>query len=197
MAQVQQGQGQLKNLYHRRLVAPTSSKPCFICHKPTSTVLITPDDRDFFYACPGHLKDVKFATPQDTSNAEDAKKVEEEKKKKEDLEKQIEKVKKEWEEKEKKRKKGKKDKEEKAAEKEEKGEHDKTVQKLEEEKKGIEKVDTDDSKKEDDGPRVFILHRNVLQMRLNREKAAQQSKKDRERLRNPVRFPEVPTGPVT
>ena len=29
-----------KNLYHRRLVAETSAKACWICYKPTSTVLI-------------------------------------------------------------------------------------------------------------------------------------------------------------
>ena len=161
MAQAQASSVALKNLYHKRLVAPTSSKPCFICHKPSSTVLITPDARDFFYACAGHLKDNKFATPQDGVSAQDAKKAEEDKKRKEELDKEIEKVKKEWEEKQKKKGKGKKEKEEKAAEKET-SEYDEKVNKLEEDKKAAEKAEGESKGGPHEGPKVFVLHRYAI-----------------------------------
>ena len=81
-----------KNLYHRRLVAESGAKACWICYRPSSTVLITPENDDWFHICPGHLKDTKFATAKD---AEDLA----EKKRQEELEKEIEAVKKEFEEK--------------------------------------------------------------------------------------------------
>lgn len=33
------------NVYHLRRVADTASKACFICYKPSSSVLITPDNK--------------------------------------------------------------------------------------------------------------------------------------------------------
>jgi len=98
--------GSLPNIYHHRHVVAGSSKPCFICYKPTTSVLITPDNRDFFYTCQGHLTDRGFAQPIGHPG-EDA----EAKKKREELEREIELVKKEYEEKQKKKtKKGTKDK---------------------------------------------------------------------------------------
>lgn len=93
------------NVYHLRRVAPTSAKPCYVCYKPTSSCLITPDNRDFFYICDGHLKDPGFASPIVDKEDEEAKK------KKEEMAKAIEEVKKEYEEKQKakKKKKDKKD----------------------------------------------------------------------------------------
>lgn len=35
----------LVNVWHLRKVAEASSKPCDICYKPTTSVLITPDNR--------------------------------------------------------------------------------------------------------------------------------------------------------
>ena len=81
-----------QNLYHRRLVAESSGKACWICYKPSSTVLITPASDDWFHICPGHLTDRKFAIPKDE---EDLAK----KKREEELEKEIEVLKKEFEEK--------------------------------------------------------------------------------------------------
>ena len=85
-----------QNLYHRRLVAETSGKACWICYKPSSTVLITPESDDWFHICPGHLTDRKFAIPKDE---EDLAK----KKREADLEKEIEAIKKEYEEKQRKK----------------------------------------------------------------------------------------------
>ncbi|EJD00894.1 DUF1742-domain-containing protein [Fomitiporia mediterranea MF3/22] len=48
------------NLYYKRAAA--TEKACFICSRPTTTVLATKDSVDFFYACDGHLKDHGFAS---------------------------------------------------------------------------------------------------------------------------------------
>ncbi|KAH8102813.1 DUF1742-domain-containing protein [Phellopilus nigrolimitatus] len=48
------------NLYYKRAAA--TQKSCFVCSRPTATVLATKDSVDFFYACDGHLKDPGFAS---------------------------------------------------------------------------------------------------------------------------------------
>lgn len=35
----------LQNIWHLRRVADTAAKACYICYKPSSSVLITPDNR--------------------------------------------------------------------------------------------------------------------------------------------------------
>ncbi|KAI9696977.1 MAG: hypothetical protein M1836_004938 [Candelina mexicana] len=88
----------IPNIWHLRRVAETASKACYICYKPSSSVLITPDSKDYFYVCPGHLKDPGFGSPI-INEAEVAAK-----KKKEEMDREIERVKKEYEEKQKKKK---------------------------------------------------------------------------------------------
>jgi len=39
-----------------------TEKACFVCFKPTTTVLATSGTVDFLYTCPGHLSDSGFAT---------------------------------------------------------------------------------------------------------------------------------------
>ena len=62
-----------QNVYHLRTVADASAKPCFVCMKTSNRVLITTDNKDFFYTCIGHLKDRGFAIPVTDQEAEDAK----------------------------------------------------------------------------------------------------------------------------
>lgn len=111
------------NEYTHRKVAETSAKSCEICYKPSSSVLITSDSKDWFYVCPSHLKDTGFCTPKIDHAAIEARK-------KKELEDEIERVKKEYEEKQKKKK-------EKAEKKEDKDDKD-------------DKDEKDDTKKTDD-----------------------------------------------
>ena len=150
------------NIYHHRRVAATSAKPCMICHKPSTSVLITRDNKDFFYTCTGHLLDRGFAIPV-VDEAE-----EERKRKKEELDKAIEEVKKEWEEKVKKRR---KDKKERDKDKDKANdEKEKTEEKEKDEK--LKKLECDAAPKsgagEDDGPRIFNLHKYVGALRRDR-----------------------------
>lgn len=176
-----------QNLYHRRLVAESGGKACWICYKPSSTVLITPESDDWFHICPGHLTDRKFAIPKDE---EDMAK----KKREEELEKEIEAVKKEFEEKQRKKKEKRKEKD---AEKDKKKDEQKEDEKDEKEKE--EKLKELEQKKEPakaavQGPRIFELHKNFYQMRLQKKRDAEMAKKNRDRLRAPGAFPSVPTG---
>lgn len=48
------------NLYYKRAVA--TARPCYICYKPTTTVLATIQTIDFIYVCDSHLSDPGFAS---------------------------------------------------------------------------------------------------------------------------------------
>ncbi|KAF1983024.1 DUF1742-domain-containing protein [Aulographum hederae CBS 113979] len=183
----------LPNVWHHRRVGDSASKACWICYKPSTSVLITPDNKDFFYICVGHLKDRSFCTP-DAAEASAA----EERKKKEELDKEIELVKKGYEEKVKKRKERRKEKEkekgkESKDEKKQDEEEDKKDEKEKEEKiKELEKKEP--QAEAGDGPRIFALHRNFYQMRLDRIRNAEIAKRNRERMKSPNLFPSVPSN---
>lgn len=117
----------MENIWHHRKVAETAQRACMICFKPSSSVLITPDNKDYFYICPAHLKDRNFALPTD-----DEAKAMEERKKKEEMDKEIASIKKEYEEKLK-RKQEKKNKDKKKDD-EKKDTDDKSEEQLEKEK---------------------------------------------------------------
>ncbi|EGW33896.1 uncharacterized protein SPAPADRAFT_70142 [Spathaspora passalidarum NRRL Y-27907] len=79
------------NKYNIRLVAANDSKSCTICYKPSTTVLVSDNQADFFYTCPQHLLDEHFATPiQPQSYLDLVKQKEELEAKKTQLEKDIE-----------------------------------------------------------------------------------------------------------
>ena len=61
--QQQQQQPPFPNKYNSRLVAQQDAKPCTICFKPSTTVLLAENNGDFFYTCIQHLSDEQFASP--------------------------------------------------------------------------------------------------------------------------------------
>ncbi|RXW25830.1 hypothetical protein EST38_g46 [Candolleomyces aberdarensis] len=82
------------NVYYKRTAG--TAKSCYVCYRPTTTVLATINTVDFIYACPGHLSDANFATriaDAETSSAAKSSVSPEE----------IAKIKQEWEEKQKKK----------------------------------------------------------------------------------------------
>lgn len=189
-----------KKLYHRRLVAEADAKACWICFRPSTTVLITPENDDWFHVCPGHLKDRKFAIPQDEEDLE-------EKKRKEELDKEIEAVKKEYEEKMQKkreRRKGKDaDKDDKKASKKEEKKEDEEDEKQKDAKLNELEEKKDEPKKGSDGPRIFELHKDFQQMRMQKKREADKRRRDAENSRKNVEtlksaggFPSVPSGTI-
>ncbi|KAJ5501460.1 hypothetical protein N7453_006277 [Penicillium expansum] len=188
----------LTNVYHVRRVADTSAKACLICYKPSTSVMITPDNKDFFYVCPAHLQDKHFCSPIVDTEGQ-AKRLKEE-----EMAKEIEKVKKEYEEKQRRKKER-----EKASSKDNKEEKDKgkdeTKDKDASESNANDEKDRDDKiasiqkgsgteTKSDDSPRIFSLHKNFYQMRIDRLRNIEMAKRNQERLRQPSLFPSVPSG---
>lgn len=174
------------NIFHLRRVADTSSRACTVCFKPTSAVLVSEDGKaDFFYICDAHLTDPSFATPQLDP------KVEEAKRRQEAMDVEIADLKKKWDEYQKKKAKKSKDKKD----------EDKDTKKAEkEEDSPLTDLNSLESKKEEDQklistkPRVFVLNRDIYNMRLGHWRSAQRSKQTQKMLQNPMIFPKVPTG---
>ncbi|KAI1375999.1 DUF1742-domain-containing protein [Hypoxylon crocopeplum] len=176
------------NIWNHRRVADTSAKACEVCFKPSTSVLITPESKDFFYVCPSHLKDRGFCSPIVDQEAIAAKK------KKKEMEDELERVKKEYEEKQrKKQEKDGKKKEEKGKSKENE-EKDPSKTEKEDESKPDDKDKADDKTqpKPEEEPRVFALQRTFYQQRLDRKRQSEMAKRNRERLSNPNYFPSVP-----
>jgi len=186
----------LQNVWHHRRVADNSAKACWVCFKPSTSVLITPDNKDFFYICAGHLKDRQFCrADEDEVAAAAAMKA------KEELDREIEKVKQEYDEKQKRKKEKRKAKEKEKGKDKEKNKDAKKNDEEEDEKDEKEKDDkikelskAKDAPKVDDGPRIYSLHKNFYQMRIDRLRNAEMAKRNRERLKNPTVFPSVPSG---
>jgi hypothetical protein len=182
-----------KNLYHRRQVAESSAKACWICYKPSSTVLITPEQDDWFHLCSGHLVDTKFAIPKD---GEDLAK----RKHEEEVQKEIDALKKEWEEKvaaklkKKNKKEGEDKKKEKAEEADEEKEKDEKLKALEEKKKKTGGEAGTAAKVTIEGPRIFELQKQFFQTRLQKRREAEMAKRNFQRLQTPSAFPSVPMG---
>ncbi|EAT87734.1 hypothetical protein HBI56_119750 [Parastagonospora nodorum] len=184
----------MENTWHLRKVADNASKACWICYKPTTSVLITPNNKDFFYICPGHLLDRGFCQP----DAEEVTALEV-KKKKDELDAQIEKVKKEYEEKQRLKREKRKTKEkekDKAKEKEAQSkdeEEDKQDEKAKEDK--IKELSKSKEQSQTElGPRIYHLNKSFYQSRLDKLRNAEVAKRNRERLNNPANFPSVPSG---
>ncbi|TVY92240.1 UPF0589 protein [Lachnellula willkommii] len=170
------------NIYTHRKVANTASKSCEICYKPSTSVLVTPESKDFFYVCPGHLKDRGFCSPIIDEAAVAAKK-------KKEMEAEVERVKQEFEEKLKKRKEKEKEKEKEKSNDKDKDKKDDKDEKPEEKEKSDEVTTAPDEE-----PRIFALKKSFYQQRIDKKRSAEVAKRNRERLQNPNLFPQVPKG---
>ncbi|KAK5662128.1 hypothetical protein OQA88_8033 [Cercophora sp. LCS_1] len=184
------------NVYNHRKVAETAARSCDICFKLSSSVLITPDNKDFFYICPSHLKDVGFCSPKIDKEALEARR-------KKELEEEVERVKKEYEEKKKKKEEKKKDdkkddkRDDKDDKKDEKKDDKKDDEKKEDDKKDDEKKSPSPPAEEE--PRTFELKPTFYQRRIQRKMEAEQAKRhaemakrNQQRLADPNYFPSVP-----
>lgn len=102
------------NIYTHRKVADTASKPCEICYRPSTSVMVAPENKvchpemsmcisilisnqDFFYVCASHLKDKGFCNPIIDEAVVAARK-------KKEMDAEVERLKQEFEEKQKKKK---------------------------------------------------------------------------------------------
>ncbi|KAG6190039.1 hypothetical protein E4U27_006026 [Claviceps purpurea] len=182
------------NLYAHRKVAETAAKACDICFKPSTSVLITADKKDYFYVCPTHLKDTYFCTPKIDEAAIKAKKEKA-------LAEEIEKVKKEYQEKQQKKKEkdeamksGEGDKS--PAKDEDKGKDSNTGSKESDETDGKSAV-AEDTPMTQEEPRIFELKSTFYEQRLRRRRQAEAAKRDKERAAQVGNFPSVPSEPPT
>ncbi|KAI2632129.1 DUF1742-domain-containing protein [Hypoxylon sp. NC1633] len=179
------------NIWNHRKVADTSAKACEVCFKPSTSVLVTPENKDFFYVCVSHLKDRGFCSPIIDHDAIAAKK-------KKEMDDELDRVKKEYEERLRKKGKDSKQSEDKEKEKEKekpKENEEKDSKKPEkDEPKPNDKDKTSDDKPPtpEEEPRVFALQRTFFQQRLDRKRQVEMAKRNRERLSNPNYFPSVP-----
>ncbi|KAJ3867654.1 DUF1742-domain-containing protein [Lentinula novae-zelandiae] len=180
------------NLYYKRTAG--TPKACWVCFKPTTTVLATINTVDFLYTCDSHLTDRGFATLSSVGESSDGTR-------KLDIRpEEIAKIKKEWEEKQKQKQKADKEKEE-EKQKKEKEESDKK----------------DDEKQKDEGtpkspsPKLsgslsplatpspsathqrFVLHRDIFAMRLAEHRKRRQTTQAKELA---PRLPGAPRGDV-
>jgi len=147
-------------------------------------VLITPDNKDFFYICPVHLKDRGFCTPIVDEEEVAAKK------RKEEMDREIEQVKLEYEEKMRKKEKSKDKKDNKRDKK--KDDDSKKAEKEKDDKiKSIQAAAAEP--KSDDSPRIFALNKTFFQMRVDRISITTIAKRNRERLKDSSIFPSAPS----
>ncbi|THV05426.1 DUF1742-domain-containing protein [Dendrothele bispora CBS 962.96] len=181
------------NLYYKR--ATGTAKPCYICFKPTTTVLATINTVDFLYTCDTHLSDRGFASPvgEDGDGAGGVKKIglsaEE-----------ISKVKEEWEERQKKKAEKEKAKEE-EKEKEKDNKEGESKEDKEVKSKNKEKSTALPGSLPSPGTATppkptherYTLHRDFFAMRLAEHRKRRQAAEAKEIA---PRFPGVPKGGV-
>ncbi|TCD66816.1 hypothetical protein EIP91_000894 [Steccherinum ochraceum] len=181
------------NLYYKRAVG--TPKACYVCHKPTTTVLATINTVDFIYSCDGHLTDPGFASQvgESTDGAGGARKLglspEE-----------IAKVKEEWEERQRKKKEREKEKE-KEKDKEKGGDKDKGKEKEDNGKQDEKGKSTSSasvtptSTPSTPGPthQRYTLHRDMFALRLAEHRRRKQTAQVKELA---PRLPGAPRGSV-
>ncbi|KAK7470971.1 hypothetical protein VKT23_002385 [Stygiomarasmius scandens] len=176
------------NLYYKRTTG--TAKPCYICFKPTTTVLATINTVDFLYTCDNHLTDRGFASPVGESGdgAGGAKKMELSAE-------EIAKVKEEYDERQRKKAEKEKDKEEKEKDKEKEGEN--KEKEAEVKSKTKDKPAALSSTGAATPPKAtherYTLHRDYFAMRLAEHRKRRQTAQAKDLA---PRLPGVPKGNV-
>ncbi|KAI0676991.1 VPS4-associated protein 1 [Trametes maxima] len=177
------------NLYYKRAVG--TAKACYVCHKPTTTVLATINTVDFLYTCDTHLADPGFASQVGTSSdgvgaggAKMGLSTEE-----------IAKVKAEWEERQKKKAEKAKEKEK---DKEKEKEKDKDDKEKSVDKESEKKVPGSLSPPSSSTPapptpthQRYTLHRDIFSLRLAEHRRRRQAVQAKELA------PRLPGAPMT
>jgi len=169
------------NVYYKRTAA--TAKACYVCYKPSTTVLATINTTDFLYTCPGHLTDPNFATLLGESGGAKTSGVSAE---------DIAKVKEEWEA----RQKIKLEKEKaKGKEKDEKdtGDKDKDVDKKASKIPGTHTPDNPTPLTPTPTHQRYSLHRDYFAMRLSDHRKRRQAARAKELA---PRLPGAPHGAV-
>lgn len=184
-----------KNRYQARRVADTDERGCFICHRPTTSVLANEiPSADFFFVCRTHLDDPGFAK-LDPQIAQQQKEIQE-------LEAQKRRLRAEWN----------------AKQKSEEA-NDKTNETNPKEVPSGTEITTPDG---DSGgnpdikadvktpapdslqtqtvrpalPKIYELNRNIYNLRITAKRRQAQERRTRELLANPASFPKVPTNKI-
>ncbi|KAK7061460.1 DUF1742-domain-containing protein [Favolaschia claudopus] len=181
------------NLYYKRTAG--TPKPCFVCYKPTTTVLATINTVDFLYTCPVHLTDPGFASPFADPAAQSKPAVSQE-----DVGKAVA----EWEERQKRKKeKEKADKEKAEKEKTEKDKDSKAADNKDKEKEKVKDADNDSkdslkipgslSPKPSSTPthERFTLHRDIFSLRQTEHRKRRQAAQAKDLA---PRLPGAPRG---
>lgn len=184
---------------HRRRTEPFQAvgtpRACYVCYKPTTTVLATINTVDFIYVCDTHLIDPGFAT-QDGGGGADAQKAAA-------TPEEIARVKEEWEERQKKKQEKAKEKakEEKEKEKDKEGK-EKDVKESkegkEEDKKTTSKSPPPTAASGSSTPATpthsrYILHRDIYSMRVGDHRRRKQMLQAKALA---PRFPGAPKSPL-
>lgn len=177
-----------ENTWHLRHVADTACKACWVCYKPTASVLITPNNKDYFYICAGHLKDRGFCQPDaDEAVGIDANH-------KEEMNRETETVKNECEDKPKAKRENQasmgKEKDSVRKKKEDvEGTKDQSVTENKTQAKA--KGSTDKAKKDS---KIYHLHPTFYQNRLSKVYRENLARINRERVQDSNFFPSVPSN---
>ncbi|KAI0080671.1 DUF1742-domain-containing protein [Panus rudis PR-1116 ss-1] len=179
------------NLYYKRTAG--TPKACWVCHKPTTTVLATINTVDFIYTCDNHLTDPGFASPVGESQDGTAGGV----RKLGVSPEEIAKIKAEYEERQKRKQEKEK---EKAKEKDKEGEKDKESDAAKDNKKAKSQIPSQSSPPASatstpSSPvhQRYTLHRDIFAIRLREHRQRRQAAQAKELL---PRLPGAPNTPL-
>ncbi|CAD6504412.1 BgTH12-06142 [Blumeria graminis f. sp. triticale] len=167
------------NIYTHRKVADHGARPCDVCFKACTSVLVASGQKDFFFTCPAHLKDKAFCSPIIDNNAVAAQE-------KKIIDDEIVRLKTEYEDKKNKGKNA----EAESDSKTEKATSDVSLEKSTPAKNA--KVGSEPVVISKEEPSLFALHKIFFQQRLDKKKKNEMAKRSSERVLSPSLFPQVP-----